>query len=130
MPKPKLAIDFDGTLIPSLETGFKEGETQEPIVGAIEFLRALAKKYDLVIFSARATTSRGTNAILEWIRKNQLRGIISEVTNEKKYSFVAIIDDRGITFNNPSDYISIARALGCDMEIEHPLIISGGGNKI
>lgn len=129
MPKPKLAIDFDGTLAQYEKGSFKESETGEPFVGAIEFLKALSTKYELYIFSARASTFRGKTAILEWIKKNNLRGIIQDVTNEKKYSFMAFIDDRAITFNDPSDYPNIARALGCNMEgsIEHVERRSGVG---
>lgn len=116
MPKPKLAIDFDGTIACYESGSFREDVCGEPIIGAIEFLRALATKYDLVIFSARASTFRGKNAILQWIREHNLRSIISDVTNEKKYSFMAFIDDRAIAFNEPNDYPHILDALGCGSE--------------
>lgn len=113
-PKPKLAVDFDGTLVKN-ETPFKEATYGETFVGAVEFIRALAEKYDIVIFSARATTFRGKDAILNWVKQHNLRAVISDVTNQKKYSFTAYIDDRAISFNSPADYLTIADALGTPM---------------
>lgn len=121
--KPKIAVDFDGTIARCYwdESGpsFQEGICGEIIVGAADFIRALAKKYDVIIFSARASTFRGKNAILEWIKQNNLRGVITEVTNEKKYSFVALVDDRAIAFSDPNDYVSIAKYLGCEITKEN-----------
>lgn len=108
--KPVIAIDFDGTL-----TDYKgwrgESITDDALPGAVEFLRGLASKYTIVIFSARASSDRGKRAILDWIRRYNLRHIIFDVTNEKKYSFVYYIDDRAITFREPNDYNKISEAL-------------------
>jgi hypothetical protein len=110
----KIAIDFDGTLIPQAKH-YKEDETEDPFNGAVNFIRALAQKYDVVIFSARATTFKGKNAIFKWVEKNNLSSIITEVTCEKQYAFVAFVDDRAITFNSPNDYIYIAKGLGVEL---------------
>lgn len=108
--KPHLAVDLDGTIAEYTEW---RGPTiiGDPIPGAVEFLRKLASKYYISIFSARASTEDGRIAIHQWIIKHKLRAIIFDVTNQKKYSFVAYIDDRAIPFREANDYHTIAEHL-------------------
>lgn len=108
--KPYLAIDLDGTLAEYTEW---KGESiiGDPIPGAVEFLRRLAERYSLVIFSARASSFSGKDAIHKWVIHHKLRAIITDITNEKKYHFVAYIDDRAIPFKEANDYNTIAEML-------------------
>lgn len=113
--KPHLAIDFDGTLVEH-DPIYNPHSVGETIPGAIEFLRALSQKYTLVIFSARATEESGKKAIYAWIRRYNLRHIIYDVTNEKKYSYRYIIDDRAICFREANDYKLICAGLDCSLD--------------
>lgn len=112
MNKPAIGVDFDGTLVEH-EPIFNQFSYGPTYPGALEFIRALAQKFTVIIFSARASQEEGKKTILKWVRQNNLRHYIYDVTNEKKFSFVAYVDDRAITFNNPGDYVSITDALGC-----------------
>lgn len=113
--KPQLAIDFDATIAQYNEQGFLESSTGLPIDGAIDFIKALSTKFEIVIFSARGGTERGKKAIWDWLKLNGIRNLIRDVTNVKSYEFVAFIDDRAITYTCPSDYRTIAKGLGVEL---------------
>jgi len=108
--RPQIAVDFDGTLA---EYTKWQGESTvgEPIPGAVEFIRGLNNTYDVIIFSARASTEAGRIAIRRWVIRNKLAGIVKDITNQKKYSFVAYVDDRAIPFKEPNDYNRILEML-------------------
>ena len=60
-----LAIDFDGVL--SAYTGWKgELELDPPLPGAIEALREYLEHYIVVVFTTRAATQAGRDALSHW----------------------------------------------------------------
>ena len=102
----QLAIDFDG-VIHKNSKGFYDGTVyDEPMPGAIEAIKQLSKKYDIVVFSAKAKPDRpmvngktGAELIWDWLGKYNLIPYIKQVTSEKPRA-VAYIDDKAIHFTN------------------------------
>lgn len=66
--KKTLSVDFDGVLH-SYRTGWHGScvVTDEPVPGAMEFLRDAAREFDVHIFSARSDTAAGRAAMWTWI---------------------------------------------------------------
>jgi hypothetical protein len=106
-----LGIDFDGVIHDDY-LGFYDGTIYGDLIhGSKESLELLAKNYKLIIFTAKAKPSRplvngktGVELIWEWLSKNGLSHLISEVTAEKPRAF-AYIDDKAIRFSNWQDTI-------------------------
>lgn len=96
---PTLGIDLDGTI--AQYSGWIDEETiGDPIPGARAFLEALkAKGYSLQVFSARAGTPKGRQAIIHWLVRHQLVHLFDGVTSEKLYKFAAFVDDRAVHFD-------------------------------
>tara|TARA_B100000902_G_scaffold142558_1_gene140170 strand:+ start:10512 stop:10898 length:387 start_codon:yes stop_codon:yes gene_type:complete len=103
--KKQLAIDFDG-VIHKNSKGFYDGTIyDEPIEGSIQAIKELAKKYDIVIFTAKAKPDRpllhgktGTELVADWLDKYGLSAYVKEITSEKPRA-VAYIDDKAIRFD-------------------------------
>ena len=101
-----IAIDFDG-VIHSFELGFHDGTIYgTPIEGSIEAIKKIAKKYTIVIYTAKAKQDRplvngktGTELVWEWLRKYKLDSYIKDVTAEKPRC-ICYIDDKAIQFVN------------------------------
>jgi hypothetical protein len=101
-----LGIDFDGVIHDDY-LGFHDGTIYGGLInGSKDSLELLAKNYKLIIFTAKAKPSRplvngktGIELIWEWLSKNGLSHLISEVTAEKPRAF-AYIDDKAIRFSN------------------------------
>ena len=99
-----ISIDFDG-VIHGNSKGFHDGTVyDEPIAGAVEAIKDLSKRYNIVIFSAKAKPDRplvngmtGIELIWEWLEKYNLSQYVSEVTSEKPRAIV-YIDDKAIRF--------------------------------
>jgi hypothetical protein len=97
-----VAVDFDG-VINSYISGWKgPTETDAPVLSAAESLQTLYNRgYKIIIFSTRANTREGIDAIREYLRKhtenNELADAI-EVTAQKPIADM-YIDDRAIPFN-------------------------------
>ena len=104
-----IAVDFDG-VIHKNSKGFHDGTIyDEPLENARESLEKLSKKYDVVIFTAKAKPDRGLingrrtiELIWEWLNKHDLAKYISKVTSEKPRA-VVYIDDKAVRFNNWTD---------------------------
>ena len=64
-----------------------------PIAGAKEACTELAKSFDVLCF-----TTRKPALVLQWLKDNDMEGIFSDVTNEKR-PYIVLIDDRAIRFN-------------------------------
>tara|TARA_B100000287_G_scaffold397900_1_gene414882 strand:+ start:120 stop:1079 length:960 start_codon:yes stop_codon:yes gene_type:complete len=100
-----IAVDFDG-VIHNHDKGYYDGTCYgKPIDGAKESLKELSKKYDVVIFTAKAKPDRGlingktgTQLVWEWLEENEMDKFVTKVTAEKPRA-VAYIDDKGITFD-------------------------------
>jgi phosphoheptose isomerase len=101
-----IAVDFDG-VIHKNSKGYHDGTIyDEPIEGSKEALKELSKKYDVVVFTAKAKPDRGlingktgTQLVWEWLKENKMDKFVTKVTAEKPRA-VAYIDDKGITFRD------------------------------
>ena len=101
-----LAIDFDG-VIHDHNLGFHDGTCYgKPIPGAIEAIKKLSQKYEIVIFTCKANPKRplingktGPELIWEWLGKYDLKSCIKDVTYDK-INALYYIDDKAISFNN------------------------------
>lgn len=101
-----IAIDFDG-VIHSFELGYHDGTIYgTPIVGSIDAIKLLAKKYNLVIYTAKAKKDRplihgktGTELIWEWLKKYDIDQYIKEITAEKPRC-ICYIDDKAVQFTD------------------------------
>jgi hypothetical protein len=102
--KKTLAIDFDGCL--SAYTGWKgEQHLEPPLPGAIEALRGYLEHYQVVIFTTRAATQEGRDALDEWFVRAGFtdyellsRAGSFSVTDRKAPAWL-YIDDRCLCFN-------------------------------
>lgn len=101
-----IAIDFDG-VIHSFELGFHDGTIYgTPIEGSIEAIKRIAKKYTIVVYTAKAKQDRplingktGTELVWEWLKKYKLDEYIKDITAEKPRC-ICYIDDKAIQFKN------------------------------
>ena len=101
-----IAIDFDG-VIHNFNKGFHDGTCYgEPLPGSLEALRELSKKYNIIIFTAKAKPSRplvnnktGTELVVEWLTKYGVMQFVKEVTSEKPRAQI-YVDDKGYHFTN------------------------------
>ena len=101
----QIAIDFDG-VIHRNSKGFYDGTVyDEPMPGAIDAIKQLSEKYDIIIFTAKAKKDRplvngktGAELVWEWLGKYNLIPYIKLITSEKPRA-VAYIDDKGYRFN-------------------------------
>lgn len=106
-----LAIDFDG-VIHNAHLGWGDGTCYgEPIDGAIDAIKELSKKYEIVIFTAKAKPDRpmvdgktGIELVKEWFEKYLILDCISTITSEKPRAEI-YIDDNGYRFQNWRDTI-------------------------
>jgi hypothetical protein len=101
-----IAIDFDG-VIHNFDKGYYDGTCYgTPLPGALEALQMLSKKYNIIIFTAKAKPSRplvngktGTQLVIDWLENYNVMKYITEVTAEKPRSQI-YIDDKGYKFEN------------------------------
>jgi len=107
-----LAIDFDG-VVHTFDKGWHDGTCYgEPISGALEAIKKLSEKWNIIIFSAKVRPDRplvggktGYELVDEWLEKHKVRNYVTEITHEKpRASFY--IDDKAIEFkDNWSDIL-------------------------
>lgn len=99
MPKT-IAIDFDG-VIHSYKSGWQGPTTIQdpPVPGITEALATIRENgYHIVIYSTRAKTKAGREAIKEWLKTYEIDWCIDEITAMKPIAEV-YIDDRAICFD-------------------------------
>lgn len=104
--KNVLAIDFDG-VIHKNSKGFHDGTVyDDPNEGAIQAIKKLSKKYDIVIFSCKALPDRplidgktGKQLIREWLDNHEIGDLVKEITHEKPRALL-YIDDKGFRFTD------------------------------
>jgi hypothetical protein len=107
-----LAIDFDG-VIHNMDKGFHDGTCYgEPISGSLEAIRKLSKKYNIIIFTAKAKSDRplvnnktGTELVREWLDKHEALDYITDITAEKPRA-ILYIDDHGYKHTNWEDTLN------------------------
>tara|TARA_B000000441_G_C21506266_1_gene212350 strand:- start:122 stop:520 length:399 start_codon:yes stop_codon:yes gene_type:complete len=101
-----VAIDFDG-VIHNFDKGWHDGTCYgEPLPGSINAIKSLSKKYNIIIFTAKAKKNRplvngktGVELVKEWLEKYGLIDFVSEITSEKPRAKI-YIDDNGYRFEN------------------------------
>jgi hypothetical protein len=99
-----IGIDFDG-VIHNMDKGYHDGTVYgDPIPGALDALKRLAKDYTIIIYTAKAKPSRplvngktGTELVWEWLEKYDVAQYVKEVTAEKPRA-ILYIDDNGYRF--------------------------------
>ncbi len=104
-----IAIDFDG-VVHTFDKGYHDGTCYgSPIAGSLEAIKELSKKYNIIIFTAKAKPSRplvnnktGTELVRDWLEEHNVLKYVSEITAEKPRAFL-YIDDKGYRFENWSD---------------------------
>lgn len=97
-----IALDFDG-VVNSYSSGWKGINTipDPPIPGSFEFIEnAINNGYGISIFSCRADTKIGREAILQWFADHGLPGhcLIKIKISSNKPKAIIYIDDRGWRF--------------------------------
>jgi len=104
--KNNIAIDFDG-VIHNWDKGWHDGTCYgEPIEGAIDAIKVLHKKFNIIIFTAKARKDRplvkgksGNELVIEWCKKYGILDYIDEITSEKPRALI-YIDDNGYRFHS------------------------------
>ena len=104
-----IAVDFDG-VIHNFDKGFHDGTCYgDPLPGALNAIKTLATKYNVIIFTAKAKPSRplvngktGTELVQEWLEEYDVMQYVTEITAEKPRSQI-YIDDKGYHFQNWPD---------------------------
>lgn len=104
-----IAVDFDG-VIHNFDKGFHDGTCYgDPLPGALDAIKTLSTKYNVIIFTAKAKPSRplvngktGTELVQEWLEKHDVMQYVTEITAEKPRSQI-YIDDKGYHFQNWKD---------------------------
>lgn len=111
-----VAIDFDG-VIHNANQGWGDGTCYgDPLPGAIESIKSLAEKYDIVIFTAKAKPDRpvvngktGAMLVREWFIKHGIMDCIKSITSEKPRAEL-YIDDNGYRFENWNDTLKFVES--------------------
>ena len=101
-----VAIDFDG-VIHDFSKGYYDGTCYgKPLPGSIDAIKNLSKKYNIIIFTAKAKKNRplvngktGVQLVKDWLEKYGLLDYIDEITSEKPRAKI-YIDDNGYRFDN------------------------------
>ena len=110
MPRPTLAIDFDG-VIHCYSQGWQDGKVYDgPMPGAIKALWELYQRgYDIVVHTCR-TNSDDIHALIEgWYAEmypDNPGCFPFRVTNVKPPA-IAYIDDRGVRFTDWKDILEM-----------------------
>lgn len=107
-----LAIDFDG-VIHNMDKGFYDGTCYgDPLTGSLEAIRVLSKKYNIIIFTAKAKPNRplvngksGVELVKEWLNKYDILDCITDITAEKPRA-ILYIDDNGYRHTNWRDTLN------------------------
>jgi hypothetical protein len=102
----QIGVDFDG-VVHACTKGYHDGTIyDDPIEGSYNALLKLSKKYDIVIYSAKARPDRplvngmtGIELIWEWLEKNDMKKFIKDVTAIKPRA-IFYIDDRAVRFKD------------------------------
>lgn len=107
-----IAIDFDG-VIHDFNKGYHDGTCYgEPLPGALEALKNLSEKYNIIIFSSKCLPDRplvnglnGKQLIVDWLTKYNVIQYVRDVTHFKPRAKL-YIDDKAIRFTSWNDIIN------------------------
>ena len=93
--KPLLCLDFDGVLH-AYSKGYHDGSIYDsPTKGSLSFVLEAKKSFEIVIFSSRARSPDGRDAIGHWLIRHGFPPL--PVMCEKPPAFLTL-DDRAMTF--------------------------------
>ena len=81
-----IAVDFDG-VIHDFSKGWHDGTCYgDPLPGSLEALRSLSKKFNVIIFTAKAKANRplvngmtGTQLVSNWLEKHDVLDCVYEI---------------------------------------------------
>lgn len=123
----RLAIDFDGVLMVPVRTHrFDAGQCLgEPMPGTREALADLSRRFELCVFSVRATNAQGRIGIAAWLRKHGLLKYFRGGVTGDKPNALAYIDDRARHFDG--EWGPILKEFGGDVGIDPPPFMTRGG---
>ena len=101
-----IGVDFDG-VVHTFDKGWHDGTCYgAPIEGALDAIKTLSNKFNVVIFSAKVRPDRplvngktGYELVDEWLQKHGIRDYVSEITHEKPRAKF-YIDDKAIEFKD------------------------------
>jgi 5'(3')-deoxyribonucleotidase len=107
-----VAVDFDGVLHDAYQ-GWGDGTCYgDPLPGSIDAIKKLAKKYNVVIFTAKVKPDRplvdgktGVLLVKEWLQKYGILECVMDITSEKPRAEL-YIDDNGYRFENWIDTLN------------------------
>jgi len=107
--KSTIAIDFDG-VIHNANRGWGDGTCYgDPLPESIESIKKLSKKYEIIIFTAKAKKDRplvngktGNELVREWLTKYDVIDLVKDITSEKPRAEL-YVDDNGYRFENWTD---------------------------
>src|SRR5689334_15343017 len=94
-----IAVDFDGVLH-SYTSPWVDAETipDPPVEGAIEWLREIETKFNVVIFTTRGKTKEGQHAVRYWLHENGWESGMDVMVTAEKVAALIYIDDRAWRF--------------------------------
>lgn len=91
-----LAVDFDGVLhLYTTEWSGIDIIPDPPVPGAVEFITAAVKRFDIVVFSVRADSGPGRVAIQTWLKQHGFPEVRVTALKPKAHVY---LDDRGWRF--------------------------------
>ena len=95
--KKTVVMDFDG-VINSYSSGWcgMDKIPDPPVPGIREAIEHIREKYLVVVFSTRCATEKGRNAIIQYLRDNNIT--VDGVAREKPPA-VCYVDDRAVRFD-------------------------------
>ena len=107
--KPRIMIDLDG-VVHRYSKGFDDGTLyDDPMPGAKEFIDSMKDIYEIVIFTARVSTTKirfapasSIKYVEEWLNKHN---IYFDLVTSDKLPAIAYIDDRAIEFKGDWNYV-------------------------
>ena len=106
-----IAIDFDGVLH-RFDKGYFDGTCYgEPVTGALDAIKYLSTKYNIIIFSSKCLPDRplvsgatGRELIIGWLQKHDILKYIKDVTHIKPRAQF-YIDDKAIEFKDNWEHV-------------------------
>lgn len=107
--KNNIAIDFDG-VIHNFDKGYYDGTCYgDPLPGALDAIKELSKKYNIIIYSSKCLPDRplvnglnGKQLVTEWLTKYKVLKYIRDITHVKPRAMV-YIDDKALRFTSWND---------------------------
>ena len=111
--KPRLSIDFDGTVHRYSKRLHTRDIYDPPCPGTKEALEILSKDFELVLFTARVNAMPNGKAEIEkWLKEHGLLEYFVEVTDQKLPS-VKFIDDDAVVFHSWEQVLEDLAELNC-----------------